>query len=177
MPTSNIHRFVKGSVAAGIMLGSACAFAQDAPTLPDFTFREHSSNALYDLSQLTKKAGCRDVQGMRRCVSETVVSGWRMDMMFSIVNQRLYTFELFAHRNAIPEMLDALKARYGLPCRSAKETVKNRVGGSFESHTFTWCFRTGEMVFRERDYELDRFSVIYTDRVNAPTPRAVVPDF
>lgn len=156
---------------------AALALSAAAAPLPDFSFREHSSIATYNLSTLTKAAGCRDTEIGRRCVSETLVSGWLMDMMFTVANQHLYTLELFGHRNAIPDMLGALKERYGVPCRSGSETVNNRAGGSFQSATFTWCFRTGDLVFRERDYQIDRFSVIYTDRVNAPQAARIAPDF
>ncbi len=156
---------------------AALALTAATPPLPEFRFREHSSGATYDVSALTKGSGCRDTEIGRRCVSETFVSGWRMDMMFTIANQHLYTLELFGHRNAIPDMLGALKERYGLPCKSGSETVNNRAGGSFQSAIFTWCFRTGELVFRERDYQIDRFSVIYTDRANAPQSARITPDF
>lgn len=159
------------SLAAALLLNASTA------ALPDFTFREHSSAAVYDLSTLTKAAGCRDINVGRRCVSEQIVSGWRMDVMFTVVDRRLYTFELFGHRNAIPEITSALQERYGAPCRAGKETVRNLAGGSFESSVFTWCFRTGELVFRERDQQVDRFSVIYTDRANRPTIARVAPDF
>lgn len=160
-----------------IAAATALLLSASAPVLQDFTFREHSSAATYDVSKLTKSAGCRDTETGRRCVSQTLVADWRMDMMFTVTNGRLYTFELFGHRNAIPDILESFKAKYGLPCRTSLETVQNRMGGSFESRAFTWCFRTGEMVFRERDYQIDRFSVIYTDRVNAPPAARVAPDF
>lgn len=151
--------------------------ASTASGLPEFTFREHSSSAIYDMSVLTKGAGCRDTEIGRRCVSETTVAGWRVDLSFIVVAQRLYALDLFGNHNAAPDVLAALRARYGKPCRSATETVKNRLGGAFSSATFTWCFRSGDLVFRERDYRMDTFSVIYTDRENAPKRPEMKPDF
>lgn len=151
--------------------------AATAPVEPDFTFREHNAVQSYSMGSLSKQMGCRDVDRARRCSSSDEVAGWAVDFGFSVVGGKLWQLDFSGHRNAIPDILASLKAKYGMPCRSGKDVIRNGVGASFQSMTFTWCFRTGEMVFRERDLQIDRFSVVYTDRVNAPPAERITPDF
>lgn len=160
-----------------ISLAAALVLASSANELPAFTFREHSSTRTYDEAALNKAAGCRKAEDGRICVLDTTVGGWRMDLIYTVARQKLTSLSIHGHRNAIPDTLMAFKERYGAPCRSGKEAVQNRIGNSFESTTFTWCFRTGELVFHERGHQIDRFSAIYTDRANTPSRERIAPDF
>lgn len=80
-------------------------------------------------------------------------------------------------RNSIPDVLPQLRSKYGKPCDVGTEEVNNRLGARFSSERVTWCFSTGNLVYRERDATTDSYSLTYTSFVQPPAESREPSDF
>lgn len=161
-----------------ILAGLIAATTLSAADLPEFSFREHNTRGTYAADSLEAHGGC-EVQ--QRVV--IVCSGWetiaerRMLLVFTIANAKLSRLTVAGQRRDLPNLLTALTDRYGEPCSRSTEILTTGVGRQFESSVIQWCFRTGNLVLRERVGRLDQFQATYTDTANPVPPREITPGF
>lgn len=161
-----------------MILHFALALAQaDAPP-PEFQFKEFRGTGFYREQPLIDM-GCSQEPGSRvfNCNREDTIAGRWAYLEFTIADRRLASLRVTGFDRDLPAVLPELRGKYGPPCATGSEEVANRLGGRFTSRTATWCFSTGNLVFRERDGRIDSYSLTYSAFVQPPPPKRSPSDF
>ncbi len=156
----------------------ALMLAQSDAPLSEFEFKEFRGSALYNDRNLLD-IGCDQEPGSRvfNCSRQDTIAGHWAFLEFTIADRRLASLRISGFDRDLPDVLPELRGKYGLPCKTGSEEVSNRLGGRFTSRTMTWCFTSGNLVFRERDTRIDSYSLTYSAFVQPPPPKRAPSDF
>lgn len=72
---------------------------------------------------------------------------------------------------------DALKAKYGAPCKVAVNQLQNRMGATFASPHYEWCFASGRLLADMYYPDIETSAVQYDDPASQPPKASPKVDF
>lgn len=140
------------------------AAASAGAALPNFRLGQHEAGVPYDLRALPQKDCQRDGEVISCTETVNASGGWAV-LTYSILDRKLARLSLTGVREALPEMLQDLRNRYGEPCDSGDDQASNGLGMPVVSRSLTWCFRTGRLTLHERYLRVNYYGLIYTDDI------------
>lgn len=151
--------------------------AQEPNVIHNFTFKDFAADTPIRLGKDAIKSCDKTDYGYSCDNLYNEMAGWRSIVIVQLSGGYLSNITVTGFRNAIPDVLAALRAKYGVPCSTKVNSVKNRAGNEFSSREFVWCFKSGKMTFMERGFKIDRYSLTYKDEKHQKPARQPIVDF
>lgn len=106
------------------------------------------------------------------------VAGFDVTSEFiGIYKERLSSVTITFDAPAFKLITDAFKAKYGPPCTVNMNRVQNRMGASFPSPRYEWCFSRGRLVADMYYPTLDTSTATWEDPANQPPKATPKVDF
>jgi len=158
-------------------LVALAALASPPTELPDFQFRDYIADRPISKESPGLK-GC-DKDGLEVSCSTLFdrVAGVPVISIISLYDYKLSSLTLSGERSGFVPLFNAFYQKYGEPCEVETKEKQNRIGNSFKSREFAWCFRTGKLRLAEIGPRITHFSAIYVDTKNRKPSAAPKIDF
>lgn len=87
---------------------------------------------------------------------------------------RLSSITVTFNAAAYSGVTNALRAKYGAPCKTSTEELQNTFGAKVTSIKYTWCFSTGKLTADMYFPNLKTSTVEYTDHNKPPAEKPKV---
>lgn len=147
---------------AALVIVMAASQARAADQAPVFEFKGVRAR---EMTVPSKFQHCSEIEGLRLACYNDVnsVAGWDADITYRFLGGWLTELYVFISANAYPDVIAALTAKYGAPCRSEPGVWQNLEGAALDNPTSVWCFATGELSISQRGKRADQMRFEYID--------------